>query len=80
MLKDGQIDFAEFLNILHEHLQGGDAKQEMMNAFKAYDHKKTGFINVKDLRAILTGTGEKLSNKDGNLSNFTFKKLNNLNF
>jgi len=60
------------LNILHDHLQGGDVKQEMLNAFKAYDHKKTGFINVKDLRAILTGTGEKLSNRDGNFNNFSF--------
>ena len=64
---DGQIDFAEFLNILHEHLQGGNPKEEMLNAFKAYDTKKTGFINAKDLRAILTLTGEKLSNRDGRI-------------
>ena len=36
----------------------------MLNAFKAYDNKKSGFIHSKELRAILTSTGEKLSNKD----------------
>ena len=35
-----------------------------MNAFKAYDSKKTGVIHSKELRSILTTTGEKLSNKD----------------
>jgi calmodulin len=35
-----------------------------LNAFKAYDSKKTGVIHSKELRSILTTTGEKLSNKD----------------
>ncbi len=63
-LKDGQIDFAEFLNILHEHLKVQDTTTEILNAFKAYDSKKTGVIHSKELRSILTTTGEKLSNKD----------------
>ncbi len=67
---DSRIDFAEFLNILHEHLQNENSSTEMLNAFKAYDTKKSGFINSKDLRAILTASGEKLSNKDGRFDLF----------
>ena len=65
--KDGShLDFAEFLNILHVHLQTEHASVEILTAFKMFDQKKTGYITVKDLRFMLTQTGEKLSNKDGN--------------
>lgn len=63
--KDGHIDFAEFLTVLHQHLQTEDVNREILNAFKAYDVNKTGFVTVKELRVILTKTGERLSNKDG---------------
>ena len=63
-IKDGQIDFAEFLNILHEHLKVQNTNIEILNAFKAYDNRKTGIIESKELRSILTTTGEKLTNKD----------------
>jgi Ca2+-binding EF-hand superfamily protein len=64
---DNQIDFAEFLNILHIHLQSENTYMEILNAFKAYDVNKTGNINVNELKSILTKTGERLSSKDGNL-------------
>ena len=64
-IKDGQIDFAEFLNILYNHIKTEKANEEVLNAFRAYDYKKTGFITTKELRSILTKTGERLANKDG---------------
>ena len=61
---DGQIDFAEFLNILHDHLQFEDANKEVLNAFKMYDVNKTGLISIKELKSILTMTGERLTSRD----------------
>lgn len=63
--KDGRIDFAEFLDILHFHLQSEEAAKEILSAFRSYDTRKTGYISIKDLRFILTMTGEKLTDKDG---------------
>ena len=62
---DAQIDFAEFLNILHDHIKIENANDEILNAFKAFDVNKRGYLTSKELKAILTQTGEKLSNKDG---------------
>lgn len=62
--KDGIVDFAEFLSILHTHLKTEEAYKEILEAFRIYDTKKTGFISAKDLKMILTMTGERLSNKD----------------
>jgi Ca2+-binding EF-hand superfamily protein len=62
--KEGHIDFADFLDILHFHLQTEEAAKEILKAFKTYDTRNTGYISVKDLRFLLTMTGEKLTNKD----------------
>lgn len=64
-IQDAQIDFAEFLNILHDHIQTENTNDEILNAFKAYDVNKKGYLTSKELKAILTQTGETLSNKDG---------------
>ena len=45
-------------------MQLENANKEILNAFKLYDVNKTGFITVKELKSILTMTGERLSNKD----------------
>ncbi|RNA39061.1 calmodulin 4 [Brachionus plicatilis] len=63
-LENAQIDFAEFLNILHEHIQTENANDEILNAFRAYDVNKKGYLTIKELKAILTQTGEALSNRD----------------
>ncbi|CAF1106412.1 unnamed protein product [Brachionus calyciflorus] len=62
--EDGQIDFAEFLNVIHLHTQTENANEEILAAFKAYDINKKGYLTAKELKAILTTTGEKLSNRD----------------
>jgi Ca2+-binding EF-hand superfamily protein len=36
-----------------------------MSAFKLYDTHRHGYIDAKQLRYILTNTGEKLTDKDG---------------
>lgn len=72
----GRIDFAEFLDILHHHLKTEEAGKEILAAFRIYDTRKTGYISTKDLKFLLTMTGEKLSNKDGKLfSLINFQRL-----
>ena len=68
--KEGIVDFAEFLDILHVHLQTEHAAQEILNAFRIFDTRKTGYISTKDLKFLLTMTGEKLTNKDGKFKAF----------
>ena len=54
------------MNIVHAHSQTENANDEILNAFKAYDVNKKGYLTTKELKAILTMTGERLSNRDGN--------------
>lgn len=70
--EDGQIDFAEFLNIIHEYLQNVKIKDEMQNAFACLDPKNSGLISTQDLRLILTSIGEHLSSRDGKMNNIFF--------
>jgi calmodulin len=65
--EDGQIDFAEFLNIIHEYLQNVKVNDEMQSAFTCLDPKNSGHIPAQDLKLILTSIGEKLSSRDGKL-------------
>lgn len=81
LIQDGVIDFAEFLNIIHLHIQSSSPNKEILDAFKAYDVRKTGYLNAKELRSILTSTGERLTNKDGTTQsqialNYYFISLN----
>ncbi len=58
---EGKIDFAYFLEILHEHRQKGDPIKEVLNAFKSYDRQRRGYITAKELTLILSSVGEKMS-------------------
>ena len=40
---DGQIDFADFLNILYAHMQVEDANKEILNAFVSKKLKANQF-------------------------------------
>lgn len=63
-ISDGKIDFASFLNILHEHTKVEKRQSELKAAFLAQDRKKAGTVNAEDMRRILTSMGEKLSNRE----------------
>lgn len=58
---DGKIDFACFLDILHEHQRKGDPIKEVLMAFRSHDRQRKGVIPAKELRAILTGMGERMA-------------------
>jgi calmodulin len=42
----------------------GDSVEEIVEAFQSFDTQGTGRISVKELKAILTTMGEKLSEKE----------------
>ncbi|XP_012939232.1 calmodulin-like protein 4 [Aplysia californica] len=61
---DGKIDFASFLNIMHEHSQVERRQSELKAALVAQDRNKRGTVDATQLRHILTNMGEKLSARE----------------
>ena len=59
------IEFDDFLRIVLEHRSVEDAPNEILAAFQHYDTQRLGYVDAKQLRYILTNTGEKLSDRDG---------------
>jgi len=63
-LANGKIDFASFLNILHQHSQVEKRQEELRAALNAQDRGNTGRVAAGDMARILTCMGEKLSQKE----------------
>ena len=61
----GVVEFDDFLKIVLEHRSTEDAPNEILAAFQHYDSQRLGYIDSKQLRYILTNTGEKLTDRDG---------------
>lgn len=59
------VEFDDFLKIVLEHRSTENTPNEIISAFKLYDAQRHGYIDAKQLRYILTHTGEKLTDKDG---------------
>lgn len=70
LLDAGVVEFDDFLKIVLEHRSTEDAPKEILAAFQHYDTQRLGYVDSKQLRYILTHTGEKLTDRDGN----SFKK------
>ncbi|CAF0722057.1 unnamed protein product [Didymodactylos carnosus] len=66
--KDSNIvEFDDFLKIVLEHRSVEKSAQEILQAFQGYDQQRYGYIDSKELRRILTQTGEKLADRDVDL-------------
>lgn len=60
-----RIDFPAFLEIMSAHVKKeSKIKGEILAAIEATDHRKTGKMKVSDLRQILCGFGETLTNQE----------------
>lgn len=66
-IDSGVVEFDDFLKIVLEHRSIENAPNEILAAFQHYDAQRMGFIDAKQLRYILTNTGEKLTDRDGKL-------------
>ncbi|XP_030650032.1 calmodulin-like protein 4a [Chanos chanos] len=62
--KNGELDFSTFLTMMHRQMQQEDPKTEILMALRMTDKQKKGYIQASELRAKLTGLGEKLTNKE----------------
>ena len=62
---DDKIDFAAFLDIMHDHSTKENAIKEIMEAFRAQDTDKKGYVSVQEARHILTQLGDGLSRHEG---------------
>lgn len=65
--KTGELDFSTFLTIMHRQMQQEDPKSEILEAMRMTDKQKRGYIQASELRAKLTGLGEKLTDKEGSI-------------
>ncbi|CAH1788543.1 unnamed protein product [Owenia fusiformis] len=63
-VKEGKIEFATFLDILHTHSQSEKCQQEIMAAFEYHDRKKTGYIPAGELKHMLSMFGEQLKTSE----------------
>jgi len=65
LIDAGVVEFDDFLKIVLEHRSTEDAANEILAAFQHYDTGRLGYIDAKQLKYILTKTGEKLTDRDG---------------
>ncbi|XP_023652715.2 calmodulin-like protein 4 [Paramormyrops kingsleyae] len=62
--KNGELDFSTFLTMMHRQTQQEDPKNEILEAMRMTDKQKKGYILASELRAKLTGLGEKLTDRE----------------
>ncbi|XP_074534176.1 calmodulin-like protein 4 [Halichoeres trimaculatus] len=60
----GELDFSTFLSIMHRQLQQEAPEEEILEALRMADKEQKGFIMASELRAKLTGLGEKLTHRE----------------
>ena len=60
----GQIDFAEFLDMMTQKMSERDSKEEILKAFRLFDDDETGKISLKNLRRVAKEIGEMMSEEE----------------
>jgi len=55
--KNGEIDFVEFLTIMAQNMQDVDTEIGTLEAFKAFDKERTGYIPKDQLVEVLMQMG-----------------------
>lgn len=63
--KSGELDFSTFLSVMHEQIRRENPRVEILRAVRLMDTEKRGFIAAAEIRARLTGFGERLSDQEG---------------
>ena len=60
----GTIEFPEFLLMMARSAKGVDIEEELREAFKLFDKDGNGFINAAELKHVMAGLGEKLTDEE----------------
>ncbi|XP_053387884.1 calmodulin-like protein 4 [Mercenaria mercenaria] len=63
-VKDGKIDFASFLEVMHEHNTKENAIREITNAFRAHDKEGRGYVQTNEVKNVLLNLGEGLTRRE----------------
>jgi len=58
------VDFEKFKVVMQKNKKDIDAEKEMTEAFKVFDKDGKGVVQTKELRAVLTSMGEKLTDEE----------------
>jgi len=59
--RNGFIDLQSFLGMMKKRMKSNDGEDQIKEAFKVFDRNGSGFIEVAELKHVLTTLGEKLS-------------------
>ncbi|CAF0963368.1 unnamed protein product [Adineta ricciae] len=63
--KSGTIEFEEYLSFMMTFIKKNVTTEEnLRDAFNLFDQDRDGFVNVDDLREIMTNLGEKITDED----------------
>ena len=60
----GQIDFAEFLDMMQSKMSERDGREEVIKAFRLFDDDETGKISLKNLRRVAKEIGEVMTEEE----------------
>ncbi|XP_034031460.1 calmodulin-like protein 4 [Thalassophryne amazonica] len=60
----GELNFSSFLSIMYRQFQQEAPQKEVLEALRMADKDQKGFILASELRAKLTGLGEKLTDRE----------------
>ncbi|KAI9178796.1 hypothetical protein H9P43_005458 [Blastocladiella emersonii ATCC 22665] len=61
---NGTINFTIFLTLFGERMSGTDPEHEILQAFEAFDEKKTGYIDADLLRDALTTMADRFTDEE----------------
>lgn len=68
----GTIDFPEFLDMMRKKLQDRDTVEDLVDALRLFDPRKSGAVGVVVLRHALLNLGEKMTEEE---VDFVFSRL-----
>ncbi|KAF9028903.1 EF-hand [Hymenopellis radicata] len=61
---DGTIDFPEFLSMMSKRVPDLDSEEEIRQAFMVFDKDKNGTISASELKQVMAGLGEHLTDAE----------------
>lgn len=58
------LSFADFLSLMARKMNEGDREEDLIEPFRVFDTDGTGLISPAEMRHVLAGFGEKLTDEE----------------